>query len=85
MNAAIPDFAELEPATAMSIDELQALQLTRMQWSLDHAYNNVASFRDKCDAKEVHPSDFDGEDLEASRVQWNDRQAHYRWLYPQGH
>lgn len=57
MNAVRSDFAEFEPATAASVDELQALQLTRMQWTLDHAYKNVPSFRDKCDAKDVHPSD----------------------------
>ncbi len=57
MSAARADFADLEPATAMSVDELRALQLTRLQWTLGHAYKNVSSFRDKCDAAEVHPSD----------------------------
>ncbi len=57
MSAAKSDFADLEPATAMSVDELRALQLTRLQWTLGHAYKNVSSFRDKCDAAEVYPSD----------------------------
>jgi phenylacetate-CoA ligase len=40
-----------------SREELQSLQLERLKWSVAHAYNNVASFRAKCDAKGVSPSD----------------------------
>jgi phenylacetate-CoA ligase len=28
-----------------------------LQWTLTHSYNNVASFKQKCDSKGVHPSD----------------------------
>ena len=38
-------------------DELRALQLTRLKWSIAHAYENVAPFRQKCDSKGVHPAD----------------------------
>jgi phenylacetate-CoA ligase len=40
-----------------SRDEISALQLERMQWSLSHAYENVARYREKFDAAGVHPSD----------------------------
>jgi phenylacetate-CoA ligase len=36
---------------------LQALQLQRMKWSLQHAYDNVPHYRKKYDAAGVHPSD----------------------------
>lgn len=47
----------LEPIETASIDELRALQLQRMQQTLHHTYNNVAAFRAKCEAKQVHPDD----------------------------
>jgi len=49
--------AELEPIEKASLDELQALQLERMKWSLQHAYDNVAHYRKKIDAAGIHPSD----------------------------
>ena len=48
---------ELEPIETASLDELQALQLKRMRWTLDHAYNNVPMYRRKFDDSGVHPSD----------------------------
>ncbi len=47
----------LDPIERASRDELSALQLKRLQWSLKHAYDNVAHYRAKCDAAGVHPSD----------------------------
>ncbi|MBC7413908.1 MAG: phenylacetate--CoA ligase [Herminiimonas sp.] len=47
----------LEPIEFASRDELQALQLQRMQWSLAHAYANVPHYRAAFDAAGVHPSD----------------------------
>jgi phenylacetate-CoA ligase len=52
-----PDPEELEPIERASRDELQELQLQRLQWSLSHAYENVAHYRKAFDAKGVHPSD----------------------------
>jgi len=49
--------AELEPIEKASLDELQALQLSRMQWSLQHAYDNVAHYKNAFDEAGVHPSD----------------------------
>ena len=47
----------LEPIEKASRDELHALQLQRMQWSLQHAYDNVPHYRKKYDAAGVHPGD----------------------------
>ena len=48
---------DLEPIETASRDEISALQLERMQWSLRHAYDNVPHYRQKFDAKGVHPDD----------------------------
>jgi phenylacetate-CoA ligase len=47
----------LEPIEQASADELQALQLRRLQWTLQHAYEHVPHYRQAFDAKGVHPSD----------------------------
>src|SRR4051812_44456695 len=47
----------LEPIEKSSADELRALQLSRLQWSLQHAYDNVAHYRKKFDAAGVKPQD----------------------------
>jgi phenylacetate-CoA ligase len=49
--------AELEPIERASRDELQALQLQRLRWSLQHAYDHVPHYRQAFDARAVHPSD----------------------------
>jgi phenylacetate-CoA ligase len=49
--------SELEPIEKASLDELQALQLSRMKWSLQHAYDNVAHYRKKFEEAGVHPED----------------------------
>ena len=48
---------ELEPIERASRDELRALQLSRMRWSVQHAYDNVPHYRRAFDAKGVHPRD----------------------------
>jgi len=40
-----------------SRDEIAALQLTRLRWSLQHAYDNVAHYRKAFAARGVHPAD----------------------------
>jgi phenylacetate-CoA ligase len=47
----------LEPIEKASRDEIAALQLDRLRWSLRHAYENVAAYRKKFDAAGVHPGD----------------------------
>ena len=48
---------ELEPIERASLDELRALQLQRLRWSLQHAYDNVEHYRKSFDSKGVHPGD----------------------------
>ncbi|MDQ5849624.1 MAG: phenylacetate--CoA ligase [Pseudomonadota bacterium] len=47
----------LEPIEKCSLKELRDLQLSRMQWSLRHAYDNVPHYRKKFDAAGVKPQD----------------------------
>ena len=47
----------LEPIEKASIDELRALQLKRLQSTLQHAYDNSPVYRAKFDAVGVHPED----------------------------
>ena len=46
-----------DPDLGLSRDALEALQLKRLQWSVRHAYDNVAHYRNKCAAAHVHPDD----------------------------
>ena len=48
---------ELEDIERASTDELSALQLTRLKWSLRHTYKNVAPYRRKCELAGIHPDD----------------------------
>ena len=57
MNKPHSPAGELDPIEKASRDELQALQLQRMKWSLKHAYDNVPHYRKKYDAAGVHPDD----------------------------
>ncbi|MGO1498016.1 phenylacetate--CoA ligase PaaK [Agrococcus casei] len=41
----------------LTLDELRALQLERLQWSVRHAYDNVPLYREKLDAAGVSPDD----------------------------
>jgi len=52
-----PAPGELDPIERASRDELQALQLERLKWSLAHAYGNVPHYRAAFDAAGVHPGD----------------------------
>jgi phenylacetate-CoA ligase len=47
----------LHPIEVASRDEITALQLKRLQSSLQHAYDNVPQYKAAFDAKGVHPSD----------------------------
>ena len=57
MRDLTPKKHELEPIEIASIDEIKALQLHRLKWSVDHAYNNVAFYKNKYDEIGIHPSD----------------------------
>src|SRR6476659_1811438 len=53
MTTALP----LDPIETASRDELAALQLERLKWSLNHAYENSPVYRRKFDEAGVHPSE----------------------------
>ena len=57
MPAKRPTPGDLEPVETASRDELAALQLARLQWTLRHAYGNVAHYRAAFDRAGVHPDD----------------------------
>jgi phenylacetate-CoA ligase len=57
MTVKKPVPGDLDPIETASRDEISALQLDRLKWSVRHTYDNVAPYRAKCEAKGVHPDD----------------------------
>ena len=57
MEDRTPAPESLDPIERASVDELRALQLKRLQWSLRHAYDNVPHYRSAFAAAGVHPDD----------------------------
>ena len=57
MKDLTPAKDSLDAIEIASLDEIRALQLDRLQWSLNHAYENVAMYRKRFDDAGVHPSD----------------------------
>lgn len=57
MQDLTPDRSSLDPIELASRDEIAALQLTRMRWSLQHAYDHVAHYRRAFDEAGVAPGD----------------------------
>ena len=52
-----PKLGDLDAIENASRDEIEALQLQRMRWSLNHAYENVAHYKASFDSAGVHPDD----------------------------
>ncbi|WP_417768534.1 phenylacetate--CoA ligase PaaK [Stappia sp.] len=52
-----PKPGDLDPIETASRDEIEALQLERLKWSVRHAYDNVAHYRKSFDEAGVHPDD----------------------------
>ena len=55
-----PRREELEPIERASRDEMQAIQLERLRWSLGHAYRNVPHYKrafDRAGARLAAPAD----------------------------
>ncbi len=52
-----PRKEELEPIEIASIDEIRGLQLERLKWSLNHAYEKVPMYKQRFDDAGVHPDD----------------------------
>ena len=57
MTSKLPTPGELDPIEIASRDEIAALQLQRLKWTLRHAYDNVPHYKKKFDDKGVHPDD----------------------------
>ncbi len=57
MKDLTPARASLDPIEIASRDEISALQLDRLKWSLRHAYDNVLFYRKSFDDAGVHPDD----------------------------
>lgn len=52
-----PDRRSLEPIETASRDQIMALQLSRLKWSLAHAYHNIPHYAAAFKAAAVHPED----------------------------
>ncbi|MFP1633591.1 phenylacetate--CoA ligase PaaK [Zhengella sp. ZM62] len=57
MKDLTPRKEDLDPIEIASRDEIQALQLDRLKWSLAHAYENVPFYTASFDKAGVHPHD----------------------------
>ena len=57
MTVKAPMPGDLDPIEIASRDEISALQLKRMKWTVRHTYDNVDPYRRKCLEKGVHPDD----------------------------
>ncbi len=57
MKDLTPDRKTLDPIEIASRDEISALQLERLKWSLKHAYDNVPMYKKRFDEAGVHPDD----------------------------
>lgn len=52
-----PATSDLEPIETASRDEIAALQLQRLKWSLRHAFENSPHYRQSFQAAGIHPDD----------------------------
>ncbi|MET0508875.1 MAG: phenylacetate--CoA ligase PaaK [Burkholderiaceae bacterium] len=52
-----PSKGDLDPIETASRDEIEALQLERLRWTLGHAYDHVAHYRKAFDAAGLKPQD----------------------------
>ena len=57
MQDLTPDPSTLDPIERAPLEQLAALQLERLRWSIQHAYDNVAHYRRVFDAAGVAPQD----------------------------
>jgi phenylacetate-CoA ligase len=57
MQDRTPRPEDLDPIERASVDEIRALQLDRLRWSLRHAYDNVPQYRKMFAERQVHPDD----------------------------
>ncbi len=57
MKDLTPAKSTLDAVETASRDEISALQLDRLKWSLRHAYDNVPFYKTSFDAAGIHPDD----------------------------
>ena len=78
-GAKAPRGVGLDPIETASRDEITALQLKRLKWSLEHAYTNVSHYREAFARAQVHPRDLNSlADLAAYPfLVKNDLREHY--------
>lgn len=57
MKDLTPAKSSLDPIEIASRDEITALQVDRLKWSLRHAYDNVPFYKQSFDSAGVHPDD----------------------------
>ena len=78
-GAKAPRGVGLDPIETASRDEITALQLKRLKWSLEHAYTNVSHYREAFARAHVHPRDLNSlADLAAYPfLVKNDLREHY--------
>ena len=57
MSGPGPRPEDLDPIERASVDELRAIQLERLRWSVRHAYERVPHYRKAFEAAGVHPDD----------------------------
>ncbi|NQV47472.1 MAG: phenylacetate--CoA ligase [Rhodospirillaceae bacterium] len=82
MNAEAPSKDEMDPIENASRDEISALQLERLKWSVRHAYDNVEHYKKIFGEAGVHPDDLqDFSDLVKFPMA---RKRHVRENYPFG-
>ncbi|MCX7644641.1 MAG: phenylacetate--CoA ligase [Rhodobacteraceae bacterium] len=82
MEDLAPRPGDLEPIETASRDEIAALQLERLRWSLAHAYANSPFYRAHFDAAGVHPDDLRTLD-DLAKFPFTTK-AHLRETYPFG-
>ncbi len=81
-NPEITELVAMEPILGVSRDQLQSIQLQRLQSTLRHAYANNPTYKREFDAAQVHPSDLRSlHDL--ARFPFTTK-AHLRDAYPFG-
>jgi phenylacetate-CoA ligase len=52
-----PQPGDLDPIEVADVEQIRALQLDRLRWSLEHAYTNVPHYRHAFDAAGISPQD----------------------------
>lgn len=82
MQDIAPKREDLDPIERASRDELEALQLKRLKWSLGHAFENSPVYRKKFEDAAVHPGDISSL-ADLARLPFT-RKAELRENYPFG-